>query len=148
MRYRSMFAILLGVAALLLPLATSAQAATGQVRLGLIQYNSPGSDTGSNASLNAEFVRIKNTGSTTRTLTGWTLRDTSHHVYTFGTFRLGAGKSVRVHTGKGTNTAVNLYWGRAAYVWNNTGDTAFLRNVAGVQKDSCSWGNGVGFKYC
>jgi len=148
MRYRAMLAVVLSAAALLLPVASAAQAATSSVRFGLIYYNSPGSDTGSNASLNAEFARIKNTGSTSRNLTGWTLRDNANHVYTFGSFRLAAGKSVRVHTGKGTNTATNLYWGHSWYIWNNTGDTAYLRNSAGAEKDTCAWGNGIGYIYC
>ncbi len=140
MHYRSLFAALAGVAAVMvLPLAPSAQAATSPIQFGLIYYNSPGKDTRTNASLNAEYVTIKNTSTATRSLTGWTLRDAAHHVYTFGSFRLGGGKSVRVHTGSGTNTSTNRYWGHKAYIWNNTGDKAYLRNASGVQQDYCAW---------
>lgn len=68
--------------------------------VGRAYYNSPGSDTGNDSSLNAEYVTIKNTSSTTRSLTGYTVRDVAGHTYTFGTFSLGAGNSVRIHTGK------------------------------------------------
>jgi hypothetical protein len=67
---------------------------------GKIYYDSPGSDTGSNASLNAEYVTVKNTSSTTRSLTGYTVRDKANHVYKFGTFEgdppfpLGKGRAV------------------------------------------------------
>ena len=49
-------------------------------------------------------MTIKNTSSTTRSLTGYTVRDKANHVYKVGTFSLGGGRFVRIHTGKGTNT--------------------------------------------
>jgi hypothetical protein len=122
----------------------SAQAASA-IQITKVYYNSPGSDTGSNTSLNAEWVRITNTGTTARYLTGWTLRDAQGLVYTFGTFRLAAGARVYIHTGKGTNTASHRYMQRGWYVWNNTGDKATLRTADGVWIDSCSWiSNGLG----
>jgi hypothetical protein len=61
-------------------------------------------------------------------------------VYTFGTFSLPAGKSVTLHTGKGSNTSTNLYWGSGNYIWNNTGDTAYLRKAGtSSNTDTCSW---------
>ena len=124
---------------LLLPVVAGPAQAASAVRIGAVQYNSPGSDTGSNTSLNAEWVRITNHSSVTKTLTGWTLRDTSNHVYKFGTYKLGAGKSVRIHTGKGSNTSANRYQGRDWYVWNNTHDKAILKNSAGTTVSTRSW---------
>jgi hypothetical protein len=47
------------------------------------------------------------------------------------------------------NTATNRYWGRAGYVWNNTGDTAYLRTPSGALMDSCKWTRTApGYKYC
>lgn len=150
MRYRAMLAALLGAAALMLPFTANAQAATrGQIQFRLIYYNSPGSDTGSNSSLNAEYVTLKNTGTTSRNLAGWTVEDLAGHVYTFGNFTLKPGWKVRIHTGKGTNTSTDRYWGQSWYIWNNTGDKAKLHNAAGIWKDSCSWGSGgPGYLYC
>jgi hypothetical protein len=112
---------------------------TGGARITAIYFDSPGSDTGSNSSLNAEWVQIKNTTSTRKTLTGWTLRDTSSHVYRFPTYNLPAGASVKVHTGSGSNTATNLYWHEGYYVWNNSGDTATLKNASGNVVDRCAY---------
>jgi hypothetical protein len=84
-------------------------AAGAAIKINKIYFDSPGSDTGLNSSLNAEWIRLKNTGSTGRYLTGWTIRDTSGHVYRFGTYRLRAGYTVRVHTGSGSNTRLNRY---------------------------------------
>lgn len=112
---------------------------SGGARITAIYFDSPGSDTGTNSSLDAEWVRIKNTTSTRKTLTGWTLRDSSSHVFTFPTFALAAGAAVEVHTGSGTNSATNLYWHSTGYIWNNTGDTATLRNGGGTLVDRCSY---------
>ena len=127
----------------------AASPASGAVVIAKIYYDSPGSDRGSNASLNAEWVRIRNTGSTARTLTGWTLRDVARHVYRFGTLRLRAGYSVRVHTGSGSGTASHRIGARGWYVWNNTGDTAILKNRAGTTVDRCSSSGGSpGYTSC
>jgi hypothetical protein len=136
----------LTVAAGLLFVGAPSAQATGPVQFRRITYNAPGSDTTSN--LNGEWVAIKNTATTTKCLTGWTVRDAQSHVYKFGSFCLGAGKTVNLHTGRGTNTSANRYWGLGWHVWNNTGDTAYLRNAAGTSQDSCAWGNGIGYVDC
>lgn len=136
------------IPATLISIPSQSAYAAPAVRLTYVQYDSPGTDTGTNRSLNAEWVRIKNFSSTRKTLSGWTLRDRQGHVYRFGTFRLGAGKSVRVHTGSGTNTATDRYWRRGWYVWNNTGDRATLKNRAGTTVDTCRWGDGDGTTSC
>ena len=115
-------------------------AAAPSLRFHGAQYDSPGKDTRSNKSLNAEWISLVNSGSKAVNLKGYTIRDASNHVFTFGTTTIAAkGGRVWVHTGKGTKTAKNVYWGSGNYVWNNTGDTARLRNAAGKALDSCSW---------
>jgi len=97
-----------------------------------LQYDSPGADDGSNASLNAEWIQLTNTGSGAVTLTGWTITDAQSHRYAFPTATLAAHATVKVHTGHGTDTSTNRYWNSGAYIWNNTGDTATLRNPGGT----------------
>lgn len=104
-----------------------------------IFYNSPGRDTGSNASLNAEWVQLFNRSGHRVTLTRWTLRDAVGHVYPFGTYSLRAHAYVRIHTGRGANTRTDRYWGQRWYIWNNDGDTATLRNASGVLRSRCSY---------
>jgi len=113
--------------------------AASAIQFRTIYVNSPGTDTRSNSSLNAEYATLKNTSTTTKTLTGVTVRDTSGHVYKFGTFKLAGGASVKLHTGKGTNTAVHRYWGSGNYIWNNSGDKAILKSSGGTTLDTCSW---------
>jgi Lamin Tail Domain len=127
---------MLGVATMLAP---AAQASTSPVVIREIFYNSPGKDTGSNASLNAEWVRLHNRTNRTINLTHWTLRDRSGHVYGLGTYRIKPFGFVKIHTGRGTNTQTNRFWGHRGYIWNNNGDTATLKNASGVVRSRCSY---------
>jgi len=127
--------------------ATSAQALPA-IMIYKVQYDSPGSDTGSNTSLNAEFVVIKNTTRSNRVLTGWTLRDKTGYTYKFPSFTLKAGAVVTIHTGRGTASSTHRYYNRSWYVWNNTGDTAYLRNAYGTTVDTCSWSRSGTYTYC
>jgi hypothetical protein len=136
-RLRVLAAALVPVAAVsVLAVAAPASAAAPPIRITQIQYDSPGSDSGSNTSLNGEWVRITNTTATNRSLTGWTLRDKQGFTYKFPTFTLKAKASVYVYTGKGSATSTKRYYNRTWYVWNNTGDTAYLRDSKGALKDS------------
>lgn len=116
--------------------AEPASAAVPPIRITQIQYDSPGTDTGSNASLDTEWVRITNTTAQNRSLTGWTLRDKQGFTFRFPTFTLKARASVYVFTGKGAATTTKRYYNRTWYVWNNTGDSAYLRDSRGVLRDS------------
>lgn len=128
----------------------TSDAATSSLRFSKVYYDSPGSDSASNTSLNAEWIRIKNFSTTTKKyLTGWTVRDKSGHVYKFGTFALVPGASVTLYTGKGSNSSTKRYWGLSNYVWNNSGDTAYLRSSNGTLMDNCAWSSvGAGYKTC
>jgi hypothetical protein len=122
----------------LLPAASAAAA----IKISKIQYDSPGTDDGSNSSLNAEYVVIKNTGNRRVSLEGWVLKDRANHRYTFGSFRLRGGGSVTIHTGTGNDTRRHVYQDSGAYIWNNDGDTAVLRDDSGRRIDRCSYPGG------
>jgi hypothetical protein len=64
MRIRALIVACLIAAASIL-IATPAQAAPATVYISKVYFDSPGSDTGSNSSLNAEYVVIKNGDMTT-----------------------------------------------------------------------------------
>ncbi|WP_406149598.1 lamin tail domain-containing protein [Streptomyces sp. NBC_01012] len=133
---------------LLVTAPASAAAHQGGLHLGKIQYDSPGKDTRTNASLKAEYVDIHNNGKSKLQLKGYKLKDRTGYTYTFPSFTIAVGKTVRVHTGKGKNTKAHVYWNRGSYVWNNTGDKARLIKPSGALLDSCSWGKGKGVKVC
>ena len=136
-------AVLLGVFSLpLLGVGQASAATVPVVYIHEIQYSPAGPDIPvTTAKLNGEWVQLTNTTARSVTMTNWTLRDKAGHVYRFPRFVLGAHKSVYVHTGTGTNSAINLYWGHKppssfSYVWNNSGtETARLENAAGRTVD-------------
>ncbi len=106
--------------------ATTAQAdAAGAIQFRRFQYDSPGSDTGSNTSLNAEYFQLKNVTTRTFNLYGWTVRDAAGHTYRFSSsFYLRPGYTVTVHK-------------------------AYLRTPSGTLVDYCAWTSiGAGYKYC
>lgn len=93
------------------------------------QFNAPGND---NYNKEAEWVCFTNIGGQAADITGWVLHDEYGWRYTFPAFSLGPGQTVRVHTGCGRNTAMDLYWCKdGTAVWNNDGDTVFLLDAAG-----------------
>jgi hypothetical protein len=151
MRIRALLIACL-VAASSLLVAAPAQAAPATVYIYKVYFDSPGSDTGSSSSLNAEYVVIRNGDNVSHFVSGWTVRDKAGHVYKFGSLRLGAGKQAIIHTGDGTSyttsASTHLYWGREWYVWNNTGDKVILRRADGSLKDTCTYSGAGSKKYC
>jgi hypothetical protein len=135
-------------AGLLLTSGSPALAAGHRIQIHEIYYNPPGPDTHANSQLNHEWVQLHNTSGHGITLTGWTLRDNQSHVYKFGTYKIKAHGYVRIHTGKGTNSQTDRYWGRGWYVWNNTGDRATLKDNSGNLIDRCSYSGGGSHKIC
>ena len=107
------------------------------VRITGLNYDAPGADY---VDPNGEWVELTNEGDAPVDLGGYTLRDEGTHVYTFGPFTLAPGATVRVRSGRGTDTAADLHWGLADdAVWNNDGDTAYLRDASGTYVDSHSY---------
>ena len=150
---RKKMGIVLAVAGATLAVATTTaapvQAATPAIQISRVYYNSPGSDTRSNTSLNAENVRLTNTRSVSINLKYWTLRDNTGYTYKFASdFKLAPGYSVYIHTGKGTNTSSNRYWGLSWYIWNNTGDSASVRHASGTLIDTCIYSGSGSYTYC
>lgn len=107
------------------PTATPA----GGVAVTDVQADPPGDD---NQALNAEYVVLANGGDGPVSLHGWTVSDTAGHTYTFGNVTLAAGARVTLHTGSGTDSQTDVYWGRNGAVWNNDGDAVVVRDTAGA----------------
>ncbi len=104
--------------------------ATGSV------FDPPGDDIDD---LNGEYVAIRAEGGHVD-LSGWKLTDEIGYVYTFPSFVLYSGNTVRVHTGAGTDTATDLYWNLGLQAWNQTGDRVSLIDAEGRLIDSFSIG--------
>ena len=96
-----------------------------------VTADAPGDDT---ENLNGEWVRFTNTGGATVDLRGWQVADESaSNRYAFDDVELAAGASVTLYTGCGTDGGDAVYWcSEGNAVWNNAGDTVFLRDRNGT----------------
>ncbi|MFI6388807.1 lamin tail domain-containing protein [Nonomuraea sp. NPDC050540] len=126
-----------------------AQAAAPAVQIIKVYYDSPGKDTRSSTSLNAEYVVLKNTTRKPIQMEKWILRDKTGYKYRFLALVLKPGKTVTVRTGTGDDGTSTVYWNRGQYVWNNDGDTASIHRSSDLKKiDTCSWGRGRAWTHC
>jgi hypothetical protein len=126
-------------------LAASPATATPAVRIVKIHYGQTGTN------LDTEYVVLKNTRSRSIHLSGWRLisaPSTDNQSYTFPATTLGAGETLTVYTGSGTDSAHKRYWGASGPRWDNDGDKALLRNTAGTLIDSCQYAGGGTTAYC
>jgi len=55
--------------------------------------------------------------------------DEANKRFVFPAFVLKPGEHVTIYTGSGENTGAFLYWSSREAIWNNSGDTLYLRNV-------------------
>ena len=82
--------------------------------------------------LNDEYVVFENTGNETLDLSGWTIEDEAGQRCTVPEgFELAPGQTVTLHTGSGTSTTTELYWGSGSPIWNNDGDTVIVSTPNG-----------------
>jgi endonuclease YncB( thermonuclease family) len=83
--------------------------------------------------LNDEYVVFENPENASIDLTGYTVEDEAGKEYTFPDgFTLGAGETVTLHSGSGTDTSTDLYWGSGSPIWNNSGDTVYVFDDSGT----------------
>lgn len=80
--------------------------------------------------LEVEYVEILNQSEGPVDLTGWQLIGEDSQTFTFPTLILNSGGAIKVHSKKGTNTVIELYWQADAPVWQS-GETVHLINTAG-----------------
>jgi competence protein ComEC len=104
---------------------------TGDGELALVEVHAD-AEGADGENLNDEYIVLENTGSETLDLSGWTISDAAGHTYTVseGT-TLDPGATLTVHSGSGSDTASDLYWGSGSPIWNNGGDTVIVRNSQG-----------------
>lgn len=95
-----------------------------------IRADATGND---NENLNDEYVVFENRGAKALNVSGWTVSDEAGRTYTFPAgATVDAGATVTLHTGSGSDTSTDRYWGRDSAVWNNGGDTVTVRYANGT----------------
>jgi micrococcal nuclease len=108
--------------------ATVTAGASG-LAIATINADAAGDDT---ENLNDEYLVFENRGEAPLDLAGWTVSDEAGKTYTFDALTLDPGERVTLHTGRGTDTETDRYWGRNGAVWNNGGDTVTVRDADGA----------------
>ncbi len=78
-----------------------------------------------------EYIVIQNREDISIDLTGWIVYDEAHHRYLFPNFILEARATVTLRTCLGKNSQSELFWGSRSPIWNNEGDTIFIRDSQG-----------------
>lgn len=74
--------------------------------------------------LNEEYVTLKNAGDEQLSISGWTVRNKAGDEFQFPERTiLDPGQHVTLHSGSGTNTETEFYWGAQQPRWNNIADT-------------------------
>ena len=110
------------IAALPSPIPTEA-VVTGQGEIAIAGINTPGV-------LATEAVQIVNNGAELQSLQGWKVRDEDGNVYTFGDVGIfGDGAGILLHSGAGTDSPLELFWGLTAPAWRS-GETLTLWDAA------------------
>jgi micrococcal nuclease len=105
-----------------------------------LNADAPGDD---GVNLNGEWVRFTNVGVEAVDLGDWEVADESaSHRYRFSDLRLGPGAEVTLFSGCGSDDETARYWCvSGSAVWNNSGDTVFLRDENGNIVVSLSYGD-------
>ena len=108
-----------------------------------VNADAPGDD---NENLNGEWVRFTNGSDAPVDLDGWQVADESAtHRHLFGDRTLAPGASVMLFTGCGVDTDAAVFWCKTdSAVWNNSGDTVFLRDANGNVVAASGYGESVG----
>jgi len=95
----------------------------------IINYDARGND---NHNLNGEYVILKNISGKAMDITGWTIKDSGTSIYQFPAFVMDAGQKVYVYSGEGQVSGNRFYWNSKTPLWNNDGDTLYLRDRKGA----------------
>ena len=104
-------------------------AMTGRsIALATVHANAKGDD---RQNLNDEYIVVENQSQHPIDLNGWTVSDAASRRYIFSNFTLAPKAQVTLRTGLGTPTEHELFWGSRKPIWNNQGDTIFIRDSQG-----------------
>jgi len=86
-----------------------------------------------------EYVEIRNDDTGSIQLAGWSLRDAANHVYTFPPFAMEPNQVCRIYTNEYHPEWCGFNYGSGTAIWNNTGDSAFLKDGFGTQIDQYTY---------
>lgn len=80
--------------------------------------------------IKVEYILLRNRSTTAVDLTGWRLRADGGREYRFPNLTLNPNGAVRIYSGLGTNSVIELYWNSDSALWAS-GDQLTLLNRTG-----------------
>jgi competence protein ComEC len=83
-----------------------------------------------------EYVEIENVDTVTIQMASWTLSDAANHVFDFPAFLIQPGQTCRVYTDENHPEWCGFNYGSGSAIWNNSGDTATLKDANGTLVDT------------
>ena len=86
-----------------------------------------------------EYVEIRNEESYPIQLNNWKLSDAANHIFTFPSFVIQPDQVCRVYTNESHPEWCDFNYGSGTAIWNNSGDTAYLRDSNGTLIDDYSY---------
>mgnify|MGYP003673977959 CR=1 FL=1 len=98
---------------------------TAEFEISAVNFDVPGVD---DDNVNGEWVEITNAGSSDADLRDWRLQYQTGTFYDWGdSVTVGAGETIRISMGQGTNTDSQFFWGNtSAALSNSSGDLTLL----------------------
>ncbi len=83
--------------------------------------------------LDSERVVLQYNGPLSLNLSGWRIKDEDGFVYIFPSFTLVSGGAVQLHTTRGVDTPIDLFWGLPQPIWES-GETLMLFDSTGTPR--------------
>jgi hypothetical protein len=81
-----------------------------------------------------EYIELKNTGDIDKDITGWTVSDSDGNSFTFPSYILTPGSTVRVTTNSG-----RFLFNSTKPVWDRLGEAGYLKDASGKMVDAYSY---------
>lgn len=84
--------------------------------------------------LNDEYIKIQNNRNRTINMSGWTISDEASERYVFpNNYKISSGEDITIYTGEGMTNKNSVYINSDRSIWNNGGDTIYIKNNKGDQ---------------
>ncbi|MEM7825454.1 MAG: thermonuclease family protein [Candidatus Aenigmatarchaeota archaeon] len=101
---------------------------SGCIKISEFRFDAKGDDS---KNLNDEYFVLKNECSFPVNISSWNVKDRSSNSFILPSFILEAKAEVRVCSGSGNNTEDEVFLNSKYAIWNNDGDTLYLRDEKG-----------------
>ncbi len=101
-----------------------------------INYDADGDDS---KNMNDEYIIFTNNLGEDINIEGWTVKDSGTNIYEFKKYIFKNGSEIILFTGQGNDSENKFYWNSKMPVWNNSGDTLYLRDGNGFLVKTLSY---------